>query len=313
MLKIELSKFAKYLKKSVILIFMAFITASILKVLVLNIFIIPSSSMEDTIMEGDGIVVSKIHYGAQLFNIRLPGFSDIKRNDIIVFLNPLNNNENLLKRCIGLPGEKLSIIKDQVIINSHKIEQPINSLNHYLIEAVNSQLLDSLLNKYKPRRVHQENANSIIVAFKPQDAILFNNEAGIKVFHRTEILGNEPGIFPSDVNLGWNKDNYEPITIPKKGLKLSINRSNILLYKKIITQYEKNIIEVNKSGIYINHKKSNFYIFKNDYYFFMGDNRNSSYDSRYLGFVPKKLIIGKAIYKIFSSNLNNVAYTFSRL
>ena len=96
-------------------------------------FRVPSRSMEPTLTINDYILVLKPVIGARLFNIwaslkgeqvaswRLPGFREIQRNDVLVFHTPYPKDENKLemhilkynvKRCIGLPGDTLTIKTD---------------------------------------------------------------------------------------------------------------------------------------------------------------------------------------------------------
>ena len=93
-------------------------------------FRIPSESMSPELREGDYILVWKPIVGARLFNLsrllnheqtgiyRLPGFRKIKRNDVVVFNFPYPNDRSriemhimkyYIKRCIGLPGDTVSI------------------------------------------------------------------------------------------------------------------------------------------------------------------------------------------------------------
>ena len=93
-------------------------------------FRIPSDSMEPELIEGDAILIWKPTLGARLFNLnatlrleqveihRTPGLRKIKRNDVLVFNFPHPNNwdriemhilKYYVKRCIGLPGDTLSI------------------------------------------------------------------------------------------------------------------------------------------------------------------------------------------------------------
>lgn len=102
------------------------------QVFVFASFRIPSDSMSPGLREGDFVLVWKPVVGARLFNLnkslnleqtdiyRLPGFRNIKRNDVVVFNFPHPNDWNhiemhimkyYIKRCIGLPGDTLSIRK----------------------------------------------------------------------------------------------------------------------------------------------------------------------------------------------------------
>ena len=102
------------------------------QVFVFASFRIPSDSMSPGLRERDFVLVWKPVVGARLFNLnkslnleqtdiyRLPGFRNIKRNDVVVFNFPHPNDWNhiemhimkyYIKRCIGLPGDTLSIRK----------------------------------------------------------------------------------------------------------------------------------------------------------------------------------------------------------
>lgn len=81
---------------------------------------IPTSSMESTIMVGDKIVGNRLAYL----------FSEPERGDIVIFKYPDNEEENYVKRVIGLPGETVEILDGKVYINqsSEPLEEPYLSV-----------------------------------------------------------------------------------------------------------------------------------------------------------------------------------------
>ena len=88
-------------------------------------FVIPSASMEDTLLIGDHVLVDKLLYapGGKVSKNILP-YRDVKRGDIIVFRYPLQIKEDYVKRAIGVPGDRIHLVNKQLFLNGHGVNEP---------------------------------------------------------------------------------------------------------------------------------------------------------------------------------------------
>jgi signal peptidase I len=107
--------------------------ASICSVLVVGLFIltflgqnfvIPSGSMEKTLMVGDHLVVDRISLAPPAKWMPLVHYREPRRNDIVVFLKPGEPDLFLVKRLIGVPGDKIHLRDGVVIVNGVAQSQP---------------------------------------------------------------------------------------------------------------------------------------------------------------------------------------------
>ena len=88
-------------------------------------FVIPTGSMEDTLLIGDHLLVDKLAYapaGAISKNV-LP-YSQVKRGDIIVFRYPVDIKQTFVKRAIGVPGDHIRVVNKDVFLNGKKLVEP---------------------------------------------------------------------------------------------------------------------------------------------------------------------------------------------
>ena len=118
----------------------ALVLALIIRAFVVQAFKIPSSSMEDTLLIGDHILVSKFAYGLQVprpamikvFGLTIPFFEttlwpvwgEIKRGDVVVFRFPRDREKDYIKRVIALEGETIEIRDKEIYINGRKWDDP---------------------------------------------------------------------------------------------------------------------------------------------------------------------------------------------
>lgn len=88
-------------------------------------FVIPTGSMEDSLLIGDHLLVDKLAYApSDSVGAAFLPYQEVSRGDIIVFRFPENLEETYVKRVIGVPGDRIRLEERQVYINGVAIEEP---------------------------------------------------------------------------------------------------------------------------------------------------------------------------------------------
>ncbi len=305
----------------------AAIAAIIIRTFFFEAYRIPTPSMEKTLMTGDFLIVSKISYGPRtpmVFSVpftniympgvtlpwtRLPGLTDIKRNDIIVFnypidLDPISAKTNYIKRAVGMPGDTLMIDDTELFVNGEQAEHFEGIQKTYLVEVRERVRLSAA--KVKAA------GGTLITSQGPNSYRVNMNRSVADVIEAwPEVNSIEPFVLPDDFNeynrrefsfsSGFNNHHHlPPVVVPFEGQTVTLTSDNWHIYENIITRYERNNVNREGDQFIINGEETSEYTIRKNYFFLMGDNRDDSEDSRFWGFVPQDHVVGKAGMIYFS-------------
>ncbi len=196
-------------------IFFAVIAASIIRTFTIEAFQIPTSSMEGTLLRGDFLFVSKVHYGAktpktplalpfmhhsmpvlgvpayldwiELPSFRFPAFQDIKNNDIVVFnypredYRPSDKREHYIKRCVGIAGDTLQVDNGQLIVNGKNIPLIKEGQMSYTFQLKGENVVERYNNWVRKMNLNEEDCRC-------QRYKNYNNIFGCQIFGNQRIL-----------------------------------------------------------------------------------------------------------------------------
>jgi len=220
----------------------AIVAATLVHTYFIQPYVIPTGSLERTLRVGDFLFVSKYHYGArtpmttvaapmvhdtlpligtrsylnkpQLPYFRLPGFTKVDRNDIVVFSwpadtvrvffkrekgvkKPIDKKSNYVKRCVGLPGDSLAVVDGFVYVNGQQLQlsdraKPQYDYMAYGRKGVSSRLLSELgVTEFNRLYVAQSMTPAQQEALKSAGYRVFNSQP-VQIL--TDSKGIEPGL-----------------------------------------------------------------------------------------------------------------------
>ena len=240
---------------------------------------------------------------------------------------PVDKRENYIKRCVGIPGDKMKVEASVLYVNGKKGFVSENQCLQYKVpkKSILFPTATEMYERYKLENdpngsrtdFNEENPEFYLLTLTKSEKRLIEKDFKIKMeIYRTprysvgpeyipnamELIENA-SVFPKDFFINNTTTDFQEFQVPEKGQTIKISKDNIAWYRRIITAYEGHKLEERKDGsILIDGKKVTTYTFSMNYYWLMGDNRYNSADSRIWGFVPEDHVVGRASLVWFSKS-----------
>jgi signal peptidase I len=247
-----------------------------LRATVVEAYIVPTGSMEKTIMVGDFLIGNKFIYGMRTpdwlgipytrigfdvpWVLRFPRFRSPESGDVVIFKYPHDPFDKYVKRLIAGPGQTVEINEREILVDGEPF-------------------------------YHPEHMQFLERAPQPAD-------------------WSDPNIFPRG---NGNRDHYSLIRIPADGDTLYVERDRDALWYTAKWDGHDDV-RLQGGQVIIDDQPVTQYVVEQDYYFMMGDNRDQSFDSRFWGFVPQEYILGEALFVYFSLDLKRFPFlTWNRV
>ena len=261
--------------------------------------LIPSTGMENSLFQGERILVNKWSYGLRLPLMSLFSYHrwcerSVRKQDVVVFNNPaaigqptIDRREIYISRCIGTPGDTL-LVDSLFSVSSPEAQFNPDKKRLYSYPATKEQLITSIMQTLSITN----------------DGLMGSNDSThVRSFSRYEYYLLEQAI--SDQN--WiqpltekSEKELKPLIVPGKGKALRVYPWNITLLRNTLVMHEGKQAEIKNDTLYIDGKPTQHCFFTKDYYWMASNNSVNLSDSRLFGFVPQDHIIGKASLIWFS-------------
>ncbi len=221
--------------------------------------------------------ITKIGYNYVLYS----KMSTLKLQTRVVVKNPYTKSLQITT-IAGLPGDTVQIKDAELFVNGVRIRFKDEKIKYRII-CFSDSCEQKLLSEY-PQRGDKYVPVYYLNLSEAEAEKLKNDSCFLVTKDIIPAKFGQQSIFPFSYKFNWNKDNFGPLVIPSANMQIKNTSENKSLYRILLDTYEKR-----------EDKEPNYIRFLQNYYFVLNDKRGNINDSRRLGPIPQKMILGKYI------------------
>jgi len=302
------------------------LTVLLVKVTVLEAYIVPTGSMENTIMTGDFLIGSRFVYGMRTPDwigipytdigffipyIKFPEFKKPSVGDVLIFKYPRDKYVKYVKRCVAGPGDTVLVSDKKLYVNQKEI--PMWDHGKYLTLPMQKDYAHPDIYLSSETNINRDNLGPIYIP-KQGDTFPINDSTNWRFLLPIILMeGNTVSLDNNEVEYFFTLQ--DPNELYRRKGEKSVYDS---YFPKgdLITPWSRAIKDEHFKFLKINGVSANIlteYTTTQQYYWAMGDNRDDSLDSRYWGLVPENNILGEALFTYFSLDLDNWSPRWDRI
>ena len=302
------------------------LTVLMVKVTVLEAYIVPTGSMENTIMTGDFLIGSRFVYGMRTPDwigipytdigffipyVKFPEFKIPKKGDVLIFKYPRDKYVKYVKRCVAGPGDTLLVKQKKLYVNGKIV--PMWKNGKYLTAPMQRQYRQPDIFLSSETNINKDNIGPIYVP-KSGDVFPINRETNWQ-FMLPIILMEGHTVTLNNEEVNYKFTLQDPNELFRRKGKQAVY-DDYFPKGNLLTPWSKAIKDEHFQFLLIDGKPLSEwkeYTVTQNYYWAMGDNRDDSLDSRYWGYIPENNILGEALFTYFSLDLDSWTPRWDRI
>lgn len=262
---------------------------------------IPSTGMENSLYQGERVLVNKWSYGLRVpFSVGRWLEKPAGKGDVVLFNNPnprslqtpVGNRELFISRVVGIPGDTL-MLNDELWVTDEQVLSP-DSKSLYVYPHAEEETMQAAMQQLNIR------GNSLVGY---ADGKYLRTFSHYEYYLLKQKLAGKVDVLPL-----YRKDisKSHPFVIPAKGRPVKVYPWNATLLCNTIVRHEGKLANMKGDTLYVGGKPVETYVFDKDYYWMASNNPVNLCDSRLFGLVPHDHLIGKAWCIWFSSEKERV-------